>query len=69
MGHLADGGAKGLSRHVWPSGGSVDRSARRILADVIEVGLLGSDFPKSAVGLCFRIDALDVLLPRLFAEG
>ena len=48
--------------------GLPDRSARRVLGDVIEAGLLGSDTPKGAVSLRFPMDALDVLFPRLFPE-
>jgi len=48
--------------------GLPDRSARRVLSDVIEAGLLGSETPKGAVSLRFPIDALDVLFPRLFPE-
>ena len=48
--------------------GLPDRSARRILADVIDAGLLGSETPKGAVSLRFPMEALDVLFPRLFPE-
>ena len=48
--------------------GLPDRSARRVLADVIAEGLLGSETPKGAVSLRFPVDALDVLFPRLFPE-
>lgn len=48
--------------------GLPDRSARRVLADTIDAGLLGSETPKGAVRLRFPIDALDVLFPRLFPE-
>ena len=48
--------------------GLPDRTARRVLSDVIDAGLLGSETPKSAVSLRFPIDALDVLFPRLFPE-
>ncbi len=48
--------------------GMPDRSARRVLTDVIETGLLGSDTPKGPVSLRFPIDALDVLFPRLFPQ-
>jgi Fic family protein len=46
--------------------GLPDRSARRVLNDVIAAGLLASDTPKGAVSLRFPIDALDILFPRLF---
>ena len=45
-----------------------DRSARRVLADVIDVGLLDSDTPKGPVSLRFPLDTLDTLFPRLFPE-
>ena len=45
--------------------GMPDRSARRVLADVIDVGLLDSDTPKGPVSLRFP---LDTLFPRLFPE-
>jgi Fic family protein len=48
--------------------GLPDRSARRVLAGLIEAGLLGSETPKSAVSLRFPIDALAALFPRLFLE-
>jgi hypothetical protein len=48
--------------------GLPDRSARRVLADVIAAGLLDSETPKTAVSLRFPADALDVLFPRLFPE-
>jgi Fic family protein len=48
--------------------GLPDRTARRVLADVIAAGLLDSETPKTAVSLRFPADALDVLFPRLFPE-
>jgi Fic family protein len=48
--------------------GLPERTARRVLGDVIAAGLLGSDSPKSAVSLRFPVDALDILFPRLFPE-
>jgi Fic family protein len=48
--------------------GLPDRSARRVLSDVIAEGLLGSETPKGPVSLRFPPDALDVLFPRLFPE-
>ncbi len=46
--------------------GLPDRTARRVLADVLAEGLLGSETPKGPVSLRFPPDALDVLFPRLF---
>jgi Fic family protein len=48
--------------------GLPERTARRVLNDLIKQGLLDSDTPKSAVSLRFPIEALDVLFPRLFPE-
>jgi Fic family protein len=48
--------------------GLPERTARRLLNDVIAAGLLASDTPKSAVSLRFPIDALEILFPRLFPE-
>jgi Fic family protein len=49
--------------------GSPERTARRVLGDVIAAGLLGSDTPKGAVSLRFPVEALDILFPRLFPEA
>jgi Fic family protein len=48
--------------------GLPERSARRVLSDVIGVGLLASETPKGAVSLRFPVDALEILFPRLFPE-
>jgi Fic family protein len=48
--------------------GLPDRTARRILGDVINAGLLGSESPKGPVSLRFPTEALDILFPRLFPE-
>jgi Fic family protein len=48
--------------------GLPDRSARRVLSEVIAAGLLGSETPKGPVSLRFPTDALDILFPRLFPE-
>lgn len=49
--------------------GLPERSARRVLTDLQEHGLLGSDTPKSAVSLRFPAADLDVLFPKLFPES
>lgn len=49
--------------------GLPERTARRVLNDVISTGLLASETPKGAVSLRFPADALDILFPRLFAEA
>jgi Fic family protein len=48
--------------------GLPERTARRVLAEVIKAGLLSSDTPKGALSLRFPVEALDVLFPRLFPE-
>lgn len=48
--------------------GLPERSARRVMSDVVASGLLASDTPKGPVSLRFPVDALDVLFPRLFPE-
>lgn len=48
--------------------GLPERTARRVLNDVIAAGLLASDSPKGAVSLRFPVEALDILFPRLFPE-
>jgi Fic family protein len=49
--------------------GLPERTARRILNDVIETGLLASETPKGPVSLRFTVEAQDILFPRLFAES
>jgi Fic family protein len=49
--------------------GLPERTARRLLADVIATGLLASDTPKGPVSLRFPVEALDILFPRLFPEA
>ena len=48
--------------------GLPERTARRVLSDVVSTGLLASDTPKGGVSLRFPVDSLDVLFPRLFPE-
>ena len=48
--------------------GLPERSARRVLNDTIEAGLLGSATPKGPVSLRFPTDALEILFPRLFPQ-
>jgi Fic family protein len=48
--------------------GLPERSARRVLNDVIAAGLLGSDTPKGSVSLRIPMEAADALFPRLFPE-
>lgn len=44
-----------------------ERSARRILRQLVDEGLLASDTPKGAVSLRFPSDTLEALFPRLYA--
>ncbi|MBI4922893.1 MAG: Fic family protein [Devosia nanyangense] len=48
--------------------GLPERSARRVLADVLATGLLASDTPKGRLSLRFPADAAELLFPRLFLE-
>ena len=48
--------------------GLPERSARRILTELSESGLLGSETPKGPVQLRFPMKYQDLLFPRLFAE-
>lgn len=49
--------------------GLKERSARMVLASLVEDGILGSETPKGPVSLYFGSDAVDILFPRLFAEA
>jgi Fic family protein len=46
--------------------GLPERTARRVMNDVLRVGLLASETPKGAVSLRFPADALEDLFPRLY---
>ena len=46
--------------------GLPERTARRVLNDVQNVGLLASETPKGAVSLRFPAEALEALFPRLY---
>lgn len=48
--------------------GLPERTARRVLNDVINAGLLASDIPKGPVSLRFPVETLDRLFPRLLPE-
>lgn len=48
--------------------GLKERSARDLLASLVEDGILGSDTPKGPVSLRFPMKAADVLFPRLFPQ-
>jgi Fic family protein len=47
--------------------GLPERSARRVLNDVVEAGLLASTTAKGPVSLRFPADVLEILFPLLFA--
>lgn len=48
--------------------GLPERSASRLLNEVVAAGLLASETPKGPVSLRFPSDSLDTLFPRLFPE-
>lgn len=48
--------------------GLPERTARRVLSDVSELGLLASDTPKGKVSLRFPAHALEELFPRLYPQ-
>jgi Fic family protein len=48
--------------------GLPERSARRVLNEVIAAGLLASETPKGSMSLRFPVETLDVMFPRLFPE-
>jgi hypothetical protein len=48
--------------------GLPERTARRLLNDAIDDGLLASETPKSAVSLRFPEDALEAIFPKLYPQ-
>jgi Fic family protein len=48
--------------------GLPERTARRVLADVLDLGLLASDTPKGKLSLRFPTDAQEDLFPHLFPQ-
>jgi len=48
--------------------GLPERTARRLLNEIVDLGLLSSDTPKGPVSLRFPADLLDLLFPRLYPE-
>jgi Fic family protein len=48
--------------------GLPERTARRVLTDVTELGLLASSTPKGPVSLRFPQSALEELFPRLYLQ-
>ena len=49
--------------------GMAERSARRVLAQLLKDRLLVSDNPKGPVSFNFPLDALHILLPNLYPEA
>jgi Fic family protein len=49
--------------------GLPERTARRVLNDVMQEGLLASSTPKGPVSLRFPSDALETLFPRLYVQA
>lgn len=49
--------------------GLPERTARRVLNDVIGAGLLASETPKGAVSLRFPDESLETLFPKLYSEA
>jgi Fic family protein len=49
--------------------GLPERTARRVMNDVIEAGLLASDTPKGALSLRFPASSLEVVFPRLYPQS
>ena len=48
--------------------GLPERTARRVLTDVTELGLIASSIPKRPISLRFPESALEELLPRLYRQ-
>jgi len=46
--------------------GLPERTARRVLDEILKAGLLASETPKGVVSLRFPVDALEDLFPRLY---
>jgi Fic family protein len=49
--------------------GLKERTARQVLSNLVEDGILGSATPKGPVSLRFPNRAVDILFPRLFTDG
>ena len=48
--------------------GLPERTARRVLGDIVDAGLLASATPKGPVSLRFPVDTLEGLFPRLYPD-
>jgi Fic family protein len=60
-GEIERGAAPGIT-------GLPERTARRVLNDAVEAGLLASATPKGPVSLRFPEPALEILFPRLYPQ-
>ena len=49
--------------------GLAERTGRKVLAKLLEDGLLQSDTPKGAVRIGFPLDSLHLLFPNLYPEA
>jgi hypothetical protein len=49
--------------------GLKERSARDLLAALVDDGIVGSDTPKGPVSLRFPLHAVEILFPSLFPEA
>lgn len=49
--------------------GLPERSARRVLNEMVAIGLLASETPKGPVSLRFPIESVEILFPRLYPEA
>ena len=49
--------------------GLPERSARRVLTDLVDIGVLASATPKGPVSLRFPSNSLEVLFPRLYPRA
>jgi len=56
---------RGAARRIT---GLSERTARRVLSDVVDAGLLASETPKGSVSLRFPTETLETLFPRLYPE-
>ena len=62
QGEVPRGGAERIT-------GLKERSARMVLAGLVEHGILGSETPKGPVSLRFPNEAVEILFPWLFTES
>lgn len=46
-----------------------ERTARNILSDLLQDGIIGSDTPKSAISLRFPVQSVERLFPNLYTES